>query len=180
MTCFVCCFVFFSLCRGILSIAWSLADPELLLSCGKDNRILCWNPNTAEVKEDCRCRFIDPASTDAPADEALRRTSPFHGRPPSEFAALIPRWCTSCPSAVSGALTSSGAPGTRRYCRPPASTDTSTSTPSWEAAARRRARDTPTRFGIKKNERVFVCEPRAVVLTCPVLLFSEMISLCLN
>uniref|UniRef100_A0A4W6CX31 Protein transport protein Sec31A n=1 Tax=Lates calcarifer TaxID=8187 RepID=A0A4W6CX31_LATCA len=35
--------------RGILSIAWSLADPELLLSCGKDNRILCWNPNTAEV-----------------------------------------------------------------------------------------------------------------------------------
>uniref|UniRef100_A0A3Q3J5P5 Protein transport protein Sec31A n=1 Tax=Monopterus albus TaxID=43700 RepID=A0A3Q3J5P5_MONAL len=35
--------------RGILSIAWSLADPELLLSCGKDSRILCWNPNTAEV-----------------------------------------------------------------------------------------------------------------------------------
>ncbi|XP_069369731.1 protein transport protein Sec31A isoform X14 [Paralichthys olivaceus] len=35
--------------RGVLSIAWSLADPELLLSCGKDNRILCWNPNTAEV-----------------------------------------------------------------------------------------------------------------------------------
>uniref|UniRef100_A0A8C3AB48 Protein transport protein Sec31A n=1 Tax=Cyclopterus lumpus TaxID=8103 RepID=A0A8C3AB48_CYCLU len=35
--------------RGVLSINWSLADPELLLSCGKDNRILCWNPNTAEV-----------------------------------------------------------------------------------------------------------------------------------
>ncbi|KAF7217446.1 protein transport protein Sec31A isoform X3 [Nothobranchius furzeri] len=35
--------------RGILAIAWSLADPELLLSCGKDSRILCWNPNTAEV-----------------------------------------------------------------------------------------------------------------------------------
>uniref|UniRef100_W5MXJ2 Protein transport protein Sec31A n=1 Tax=Lepisosteus oculatus TaxID=7918 RepID=W5MXJ2_LEPOC len=35
--------------RGVLAIAWSLADPELLLSCGKDNRILCWNPNTAEV-----------------------------------------------------------------------------------------------------------------------------------
>ncbi|TSS11531.1 Protein transport protein Sec31A [Bagarius yarrelli] len=35
--------------RGILAIAWSLADPELLLSCGKDNRILCWNPNTTEV-----------------------------------------------------------------------------------------------------------------------------------
>uniref|UniRef100_A0A674AV85 Protein transport protein Sec31A n=1 Tax=Salmo trutta TaxID=8032 RepID=A0A674AV85_SALTR len=35
--------------RGVLAMAWSLADPELLLSCGKDNRILCWNPNTAEV-----------------------------------------------------------------------------------------------------------------------------------
>uniref|UniRef100_A0A672I3C7 Protein transport protein Sec31A n=1 Tax=Salarias fasciatus TaxID=181472 RepID=A0A672I3C7_SALFA len=35
--------------RGVLSVAWSLADPELLLSCGKDNRILCWNPGTAEV-----------------------------------------------------------------------------------------------------------------------------------
>ncbi|XP_041914277.1 protein transport protein Sec31A isoform X6 [Alosa sapidissima] len=35
--------------RGVLAIAWSLADPELLLSCGKDNRILCWDPNTAEV-----------------------------------------------------------------------------------------------------------------------------------
>uniref|UniRef100_A0A7N6AE82 Protein transport protein Sec31A n=1 Tax=Anabas testudineus TaxID=64144 RepID=A0A7N6AE82_ANATE len=35
--------------RGVLSIAWSLADPELLLSCGKDSRILCWNPNTGEV-----------------------------------------------------------------------------------------------------------------------------------
>uniref|UniRef100_A0A3P9KZ14 Protein transport protein Sec31A n=1 Tax=Oryzias latipes TaxID=8090 RepID=A0A3P9KZ14_ORYLA len=35
--------------RGILAISWSLADPELLLSCGKDSRILCWNPNTAEV-----------------------------------------------------------------------------------------------------------------------------------
>ncbi|XP_020777277.2 protein transport protein Sec31A isoform X2 [Boleophthalmus pectinirostris] len=35
--------------RGVLAIAWSYADPELLLSCGKDGRILCWNPNTAEI-----------------------------------------------------------------------------------------------------------------------------------
>uniref|UniRef100_A0A8C1U674 Protein transport protein Sec31A n=1 Tax=Cyprinus carpio TaxID=7962 RepID=A0A8C1U674_CYPCA len=35
--------------RGVLSISWSQADPELLLSSGKDNRILCWNPNTGEV-----------------------------------------------------------------------------------------------------------------------------------
>ncbi|KAI4456983.1 sec31-related protein [Holotrichia oblita] len=32
--------------RGILSMAWCLADPDLLISTGKDNRILCWNPNS--------------------------------------------------------------------------------------------------------------------------------------
>ncbi|XP_071893620.1 protein transport protein Sec31A isoform X13 [Anas platyrhynchos] len=35
--------------RGILAIAWSMADSELLLSCGKDAKILCSNPNTGEV-----------------------------------------------------------------------------------------------------------------------------------
>ncbi|NWX45391.1 SC31A protein, partial [Steatornis caripensis] len=35
--------------RGILAIAWSMADSDLLLSCGKDAKILCSNPNTGEV-----------------------------------------------------------------------------------------------------------------------------------
>ncbi|XP_020844079.1 protein transport protein Sec31A isoform X8 [Phascolarctos cinereus] len=35
--------------RGVLAIAWSMADPELLLSCGKDAKILCCNPNMGEV-----------------------------------------------------------------------------------------------------------------------------------
>ncbi|XP_069466593.1 protein transport protein Sec31B isoform X2 [Ambystoma mexicanum] len=35
--------------RGILSISWCQADPELLLSSAKDNRILCWNPSIGEV-----------------------------------------------------------------------------------------------------------------------------------
>ncbi|NXS58414.1 SC31A protein, partial [Brachypteracias leptosomus] len=35
--------------RGILAIDWSMADSELLLSCGKDAKILCSNPNTGEV-----------------------------------------------------------------------------------------------------------------------------------
>ncbi|BFZ17823.1 hypothetical protein BsWGS_20864 [Bradybaena similaris] len=32
--------------KGVLSIAWCQRDPDLLLSCGKDSRILCWNPNS--------------------------------------------------------------------------------------------------------------------------------------
>ncbi|XP_051474726.1 protein transport protein Sec31A isoform X4 [Apus apus] len=35
--------------RGILAIAWNMADSELLLSCGKDAKIVCSNPNTGEV-----------------------------------------------------------------------------------------------------------------------------------
>ncbi|CAL1529193.1 unnamed protein product [Lymnaea stagnalis] len=31
--------------KGVLSMSWCKRDPDLLLSCGKDNRILCWNPN---------------------------------------------------------------------------------------------------------------------------------------
>ena len=31
--------------RGVLSLAWCQADSDLVMSCGKDNRILCWNPN---------------------------------------------------------------------------------------------------------------------------------------
>merc|ERR1719230_2076884 len=32
--------------KGVLSVAWCQADSDLLLSCGKDNRILVWNPNS--------------------------------------------------------------------------------------------------------------------------------------
>lgn len=47
---------------------------------------------------------------------------------------LLPRCCTSCPRTRSGALTSSGARGTRLCCLQPPSTDASASTPSWAAA----------------------------------------------
>ncbi|CAG2066739.1 unnamed protein product [Timema podura] len=32
--------------RGVLSVAWCGQDPDLLVSCGKENRILVWNPNS--------------------------------------------------------------------------------------------------------------------------------------
>lgn len=33
---------------GILSLAWCHQDNDLLLSCGKDNRSICWNPQTGD------------------------------------------------------------------------------------------------------------------------------------
>ncbi|KAF9460284.1 hypothetical protein BDZ94DRAFT_1223438 [Collybia nuda] len=35
--------------KGVLSLSWCKQDADLLLSCGKDNRALCWNPQTSEV-----------------------------------------------------------------------------------------------------------------------------------
>ena len=34
---------------GILSVSWCCEDADLLLSCGKDNHALCWNPQTSEI-----------------------------------------------------------------------------------------------------------------------------------
>ncbi|KAJ2742257.1 protein transport protein S31 [Coemansia sp. BCRC 34301] len=35
--------------RGILSLSWCRKDAGLLLSSGKDNRTLCWNPSSGEI-----------------------------------------------------------------------------------------------------------------------------------
>ena len=34
---------------GVLSLSWCAQDNDLLLSCGKDNRTLCWNPQTGQA-----------------------------------------------------------------------------------------------------------------------------------
>eukprot|EP01104_Vermistella_antarctica_P011366 TRINITY_DN3163_c0_g4_i4.p1 TRINITY_DN3163_c0_g4~~TRINITY_DN3163_c0_g4_i4.p1 ORF type:complete len:1310 (+),score=404.69 TRINITY_DN3163_c0_g4_i4:220-4149(+) len=38
--------------RGIWALSWSAHDPSLLISCGKDNRTVCWNTNTGECLSD--------------------------------------------------------------------------------------------------------------------------------
>ncbi|XP_054008172.1 protein transport protein Sec31A isoform X1 [Hylaeus anthracinus] len=43
--------------RGVLSIAWNPCDPDLLLSCAKDNRILCWNPNSDAPNGEVICEL---------------------------------------------------------------------------------------------------------------------------
>ena len=35
--------------KGVLSVSWCKQDADLLLSCGKDNRAICWNPQTCEI-----------------------------------------------------------------------------------------------------------------------------------
>ncbi|KAL9005530.1 MAG: hypothetical protein Q9188_001691 [Gyalolechia gomerana] len=34
---------------GVLSLSWCTQDNDLLISCGKDNRTICWNPQTGEA-----------------------------------------------------------------------------------------------------------------------------------
>ncbi|MCJ1312905.1 protein transport protein S31 [Agyrium rufum] len=34
---------------GVLSLSWCRQDSDLLLSCGKDNRTICWNPQTGDA-----------------------------------------------------------------------------------------------------------------------------------
>ena len=34
---------------GVLSLSWCHQDNDLLLSCGKDNRTVCWNPQTGQA-----------------------------------------------------------------------------------------------------------------------------------
>ncbi|BES91877.1 WD domain, G-beta repeat [Nesidiocoris tenuis] len=43
--------------RGVLSVAWCSQDPDLLISSGKDNKILCWNPNANNPEGEIVCEI---------------------------------------------------------------------------------------------------------------------------
>ncbi|XP_059607355.1 protein transport protein Sec31A isoform X2 [Phlebotomus argentipes] len=36
--------------RGVLGLTWCPRDSDLMVSCGKDNKILCWNPNATQAE----------------------------------------------------------------------------------------------------------------------------------
>ncbi|XP_077999565.1 protein transport protein Sec31A-like isoform X2 [Glandiceps talaboti] len=70
--------------RGVLAIAWCPQDPDLLLSCAKDNRILCWNPNSSVAGGEVVYEL--PTSTQwcfdvqwCPRNPAVISTSSFDG-----------------------------------------------------------------------------------------------------
>lgn len=35
--------------KGVLDISWCRKDSDLLVSCGKDSKTLCWNPNKGDL-----------------------------------------------------------------------------------------------------------------------------------
>ena len=44
--------------KGVLNVAWCPQDSDLLLSCSKDNRILCWNPNSNQERGEVLCELV--------------------------------------------------------------------------------------------------------------------------
>ena len=44
--------------KGVLNVAWCPQDSDLLLSCGKDNKILCWNPNSNQEGGEVLCELV--------------------------------------------------------------------------------------------------------------------------
>ncbi|KAL1115908.1 hypothetical protein AAG570_006197 [Ranatra chinensis] len=43
--------------RGVLSLAWCSHDSDLMISCAKDNKILCWNPNSNDANGEMICEI---------------------------------------------------------------------------------------------------------------------------
>jgi len=71
--------------RGILSLAWCKQDSDLLLSCGKDNRILCWNPNSNQPGGEVLCELGTSNQWSfeiswCPRNPAVLATSSFDGK----------------------------------------------------------------------------------------------------
>ena len=48
--------------KGVLSIAWCEQDSDLLMSCGKDMKILCWNPNSQQENGEVLCELAHSSS----------------------------------------------------------------------------------------------------------------------
>lgn len=67
--------------QGILSLSWCQQDPGLLISCGKDNRTLVWNPQTGErygeFPEATNWTFLTRFN---PGNPGLTATASFDGK----------------------------------------------------------------------------------------------------
>eukprot|EP01137_Pigoraptor_chileana_P000401 Opistho-2@36513 len=71
--------------RGILSVAWCQRDSDLLISSGKDNRTLVWNPNSAAPGGDVVAELPPSANWNFDVqwcvrDPSLMATASFEGK----------------------------------------------------------------------------------------------------
>jgi protein transport protein SEC31 len=66
--------------KGILGMSWCQKDSELMMSCAKDNKILCWNGNSEEVLSeiDSNSQWYSDLSW-CPQNPALFAASGFDG-----------------------------------------------------------------------------------------------------
>lgn len=78
--------------KGILSLSWCQQDQDLLLSCGKDNRTICWNPST--------CEIIGEVSRD---ERASFRMLTCLQLPPSNNWSFQTSWCPRNPDLLATA-----------------------------------------------------------------------------
>ncbi|KAK1761118.1 protein transport protein SEC31 [Echria macrotheca] len=67
--------------QGVLSLSWCQQDPAILISCGKDNRILVWNPQSGErygeFPEATNWTFLTRFN---PVNPGLTATASFDGK----------------------------------------------------------------------------------------------------
>ncbi|KAJ3343135.1 protein transport protein S31 [Gonapodya sp. JEL0774] len=67
--------------KGILSVAWCPRDTDLLVSCGKDNRTIVWNPMKGEILGDLDFSQNWPFDVQwCPRNPDLLATSSFDGK----------------------------------------------------------------------------------------------------
>lgn len=67
--------------QGVLSLSWSKADPRLLLSCGKDNRTVCWNARSGEALAEFQMGAIGTFQTSwNPRHPDMLATASFDGK----------------------------------------------------------------------------------------------------
>ena len=69
--------------KGVLSVAWCQADSDLLLSSGKDNRMLVWNPNSGHGEIVVELPTSNQCSFDVswcPGNPSMIASASFDGR----------------------------------------------------------------------------------------------------
>ena len=80
--------------KGVLSLSWCKQDPDLLLSCGKDNKVLGWNPQTSDIiAEVCTAVLSKMASPLTPSQ-----------LPSAENWAFQVDWCPRNPDLFAAAF----------------------------------------------------------------------------